>query len=100
MLGIDAKDCPKVLMTQYGVARRIGLDEVGEIALQILEHVGGWVVGIRDKAEIDYVVCPFVTHQVGQRWGVGSLVEEMPPEFRRGGGGSECLSHLLPTSII
>ena len=71
----------EMLLARQRVARRIGLDQVRKVALQILEHLARGVIRVGDEAEIDDVLGFFVADQVGKRRRMRSLVEEMPPQL-------------------
>ena len=83
VLGIDVQDGRQILLAHERVARRIGLDQVRKIVLQILEHLRRGIVRVGDETEIDDVFGLFVAHQVRQRRRMRRLVKEMPPQLGR-----------------
>ena len=79
VLGIDVQDIRQIFLARQRIARRIGLDQVWQVALQILEHLARGVIRVGDEAEIDDVLGFFVADQVGNRGRMRSLIKEMPP---------------------
>ena len=81
VLGIHVQDGRQILLAHQRIARRIGLDQVRKVALQIVEHFRRGIIRIGDEAEIDDVFGFFVTHQIGKRGRMRGLIEKMPPQF-------------------
>jgi hypothetical protein len=76
-----------VLLAEHRVAGGVGLDEVGKVSLQVFEHRRGGVVGVGDEAEVDDLLGFLVADKVGERRGVGGLVEEVASGISRHVGG-------------
>src|SRR3984893_5668801 len=83
ILGVNVQDGRKTLTAHDCTARRIGLDEVRKISLQILEHFRSWVIRVGDEAKVEDVFRFFVSHQLGQGRRVRGLVKKMTPQLSR-----------------
>ncbi len=81
VLRIDVQHVGEMFLAHQRVARRIGLDQIWEVALQIIEHFARGVIRVGDEAEIDDLLGLFVADQIGNRRRMRSLVEEMAPQL-------------------
>src|SRR5882762_7326758 len=88
----------QILLARCRVAAGIRLDEVREILLEVVEHLGRRVVWVGNEAEIDNFLGLLVTHEVRYGRRMRGFIEEMLPMLFPSDLGSHRF-HILVSNI-
>ena len=79
----ELSDGREVFLAAGRIARRIGLDQIRKIFLEIAQHSRRGVIGIGNETEIDNFLRFFVSDELGKRGRMRGFVEKMPSKLSR-----------------